>query len=64
MAGGIDAKRIGYRPILALNSTYVARGLGEFPKCGNSGPWLPRINYFVDLYKAVMGDLTNGLIFA
>ncbi|KAJ5112399.1 hypothetical protein N7532_000444 [Penicillium argentinense] len=64
VAGGVDAKTIGYRPLLGLTSTYVTRGGSELPKCGNSGPWLPRTNYFFDLYKAVMGNITTGLAFS
>ncbi|KAJ5242934.1 uncharacterized protein N7469_001261 [Penicillium citrinum] len=62
--GGVDAKKIGYRPLLALTSTYVVQGGSELPKCGNSGPWVPRTNYLLDLYKAVIGNIDNGLIFA
>lgn len=64
VAGGVDAKTIGYRPLLALQSTYVVQGSSVLPKCGNSGPWLPRVNYFMDLYKAVLGNITEGLKFA
>ncbi|CAI7578057.1 unnamed protein product [Penicillium pancosmium] len=59
VAGGVDAKTIGYRPLLALTSTYVVQGGSELPKCGNSGPWLPRVHYLVDLYKAVMAINTK-----
>lgn len=64
VAGGVDAKALGFRPLLGLNSTYVTQGASVLPKCGNSGPWQPRMNYIVDLYKAVMGDITNGLAFS
>jgi len=50
-------------PLLNLNSTYVKRAVNDMPKTGNSGPWVPRTNFFVDNYSARYGNITDSLEF-
>ena len=63
VAAVTDSKSISFRPLLGIKSTYVTHGVSELPKCGNRGPWIPRKNYFFDLYKAKFGDFTSDLLF-
>ncbi|KAF1811770.1 monooxygenase flavin-binding family protein-like protein [Eremomyces bilateralis CBS 781.70] len=48
-------------PVLNLNSTYVVRAMERLPKVGNSGPWKPRENYFVDYWNSRYGSVYDGL---
>ncbi|XP_051191260.1 uncharacterized protein [Lolium perenne] len=48
-------------PFLPINSTYVERAKGVFPKVGNSKQWLPRSYYWKDLANAWWGDVQSGL---
>ncbi|RMZ85842.1 hypothetical protein DV737_g407, partial [Chaetothyriales sp. CBS 132003] len=52
-------------PALNLSSTYIAKAAerGDLPKVGDSGPWVPRSNYFRDYWNSRWGDLSNGLQF-
>ena len=50
-------------PVLNLNSTYVKRAEKELPKVSDRAPWLPRQNYFTDLWDAKYGDLGSALEF-
>jgi hypothetical protein len=49
--------------ISPLSSTYVKSSLSKMPKCGNTGPWTPRDNYFVDSWRAERCDLNDGMRF-
>lgn len=48
---------------LELSSTYIKNGLAIMPHAGNSGPWLPRENYFKDNWNANRADLRQGMEF-
>ncbi len=50
-------------PALNISSTYVVRGVKQLPRTGDKAPWLPRSNYFSDLWDAKFGNLTEGLRF-
>ncbi|TPX08548.1 uncharacterized protein E0L32_010035 [Thyridium curvatum] len=50
-------------PIWNLESTYVKEAASDLPKCGDSGPWKGRTNYFWDLCRAKYGSITTGLEF-
>lgn len=51
------------QPFWTLQSTYVQRGGKHLPKCGDSGPWRARTNYFVDLYRSTYASLAHDLEF-
>ncbi|CAI4212427.1 unnamed protein product [Parascedosporium putredinis] len=51
-------------PLWNLNSTYVKEAANALPKCGDSGPWVGRSNYFLDLFKARFSSITEDLEFA
>jgi cation diffusion facilitator CzcD-associated flavoprotein CzcO len=46
-----------------LDSTYVKKASAQLPRCGNVGPWKGRVNYFVDLWKAKYGSVTQDVEF-
>ncbi|KAG6009233.1 hypothetical protein E4U43_000030 [Claviceps pusilla] len=46
---------------MKLNSTYVQKAKGIFPKVGNSTQWLPRSYYWKDLTHAWWGDIDSGM---
>lgn len=49
--------------MLPLNSTYVTSAMTKraVPRAGKSGNWKPRVNYFLDMYRAVFGDIKSGV---
>lgn len=49
------------KPVLNLNSTYITKALDILPKSGDTGPWRPRSNYFVDIAEAKWGNIQTGL---
>jgi cation diffusion facilitator CzcD-associated flavoprotein CzcO len=52
------------RPMWALDSTYMREGNKSMPSCGDSGPWLRRSNYFLDMWRAKFGSITADLEFS
>lgn len=48
-------------PFMSLNSTYVEKGKGLFPKVGTHPQWMPRSYYWKDLTNAWWGDISNGI---
>lgn len=50
-------------PMWNLDATYVKKAAGQMPRCGNIGPWKGRTNYFVDLWKAKYGSITEDVEF-
>jgi cation diffusion facilitator CzcD-associated flavoprotein CzcO len=48
---------------MPLKSTYMTKAASYTPSCGNSGPWLPRDNYFKDRWASQRADLRQGLQF-
>lgn len=51
------------KPILALQSTYLQRGMGHMPRAGDKGPWRPRSMYLLDLWDALYGNIANDMAF-
>ncbi|KAJ5097481.1 hypothetical protein N7456_008202 [Penicillium angulare] len=51
------------QPIWNLEATYVKNSHNSYPGCGNSGPWKGRTNYFVDLWKAKYGSISQDMEF-
>ncbi|KAL2692487.1 hypothetical protein Neosp_002897 [[Neocosmospora] mangrovei] len=52
------------RPLWDLDATYVKQAEKSMPKCGDSGPWKGRTNYFYDLWRAKHAGITDGLEFS
>lgn len=50
-------------PLLPLKSTYVNSALERriIPRAGKTGNWKPRANYFVDMWRAVFGSVSEGV---
>lgn len=50
-------------PLLPLKSTYVNSAMDRrtVPRAGKSGNWKPRYNYFIDMFRALYGNITNGM---
>jgi cation diffusion facilitator CzcD-associated flavoprotein CzcO len=48
------------QPLLDLNSGYVMRSLGKFPKQGSKEPWKLRQNYVVDIRTIRRGAIDDG----
>ncbi|PVH67953.1 FAD/NAD(P)-binding domain-containing protein [Cadophora sp. DSE1049] len=46
-----------------LHSTYIKEAEKKLPRCGDSGPWKRRTNYFLDLWRAKYGDITADMEF-
>lgn len=54
----------GTRPFIDdLNSSYIQRGVSQFPSQGDRAPWRIRQNFFVDAAEARLADLTRGIDF-
>ncbi|KAI0189070.1 FAD/NAD(P)-binding domain-containing protein [Astrocystis sublimbata] len=47
-----------------LDATYVKEAKGSMPVCGDRGPWKGRSNYFVDLFRAKYGSITDRMQFS
>jgi len=49
--------------LLPLNSTYVTSAASRkvIPRAGKEGNWKPRSNYFVDMFRAIYGDISTGV---
>ncbi|KAH7018625.1 hypothetical protein B0J12DRAFT_775394 [Macrophomina phaseolina] len=56
-----EGEEVRPRPFLKLNSGYVSRAQERLPKAGDRGPWAARWSYFLDLWNAKFGDITQGL---
>lgn len=50
------------RPFMEMTSTYLLKGRGEMPSGGDRYPWLPRRNYFSDIWDATYGDVTKDIV--
>lgn len=55
------ATSIQPRRLLNLSSTYVTKAEKELPRAADRGPWLPRDNYFSDLWFAKYGNLDEEI---
>jgi cation diffusion facilitator CzcD-associated flavoprotein CzcO len=58
-----DKDNLKAQSMLNLNSTYVEKAKGSLPSAGDKAPWLPRSNYFFDIWRSAYGNLTRGLEF-
>lgn len=49
--------------MLPLNSTYVTSAMTKrtIPRAGKTGNWKPRVNYFLDMFRAIYGNITSGV---
>lgn len=50
-------------PLLNLSSTYLRVATDVLPQSSSTGPWKAKSNYFVDMYYALFGNITDGLEF-
>jgi cation diffusion facilitator CzcD-associated flavoprotein CzcO len=58
----VDASsKLQPRRLLNLSSTYISVAEKHLPKAADARPWLPRDNYFSDIFKAMFGRLDTGL---
>lgn len=50
-------------PLLPLTSNYVSNAMNKraIPRAGKTGNWKPRYNYFVDMFRAIYGNITSGV---
>lgn len=50
-------------PLLPLKSTYVNSAMDRrtVPRAGKTGNWKPRYNYFIDMFRALYGNITSGM---
>jgi monooxygenase len=55
---------MGRKPFLDLSSSYVQRGIAQFPKSGTAGPWLVTQNYLGDILAARRADITTDMTFS
>ena len=53
------------KPMSAFNlsSTYIEKAKHLIPRCGDSGPWMPRDNYYRDTWTAWFGSIHKGLLY-
>lgn len=49
------------RRLLNLTSTYVTKAEKNLPRAADRGPWMPRDNYFSDLWFAKYGNLHEDM---
>ncbi|KAL4802609.1 hypothetical protein BDV18DRAFT_63195 [Aspergillus unguis] len=57
------ASSVQPRRLLNLSSTYVTKAEKDLPRAADRGPWVPRDNYFSDLWFAKYGNLDEGIEF-
>ncbi|KAL4971481.1 hypothetical protein BDW66DRAFT_146074 [Aspergillus desertorum] len=57
------AATIQPRRLLNLSSTYVTKAEKDLPRAADRGPWVPRDNYFSDLWFAKYGNIEEGMEF-
>ncbi|KHN93841.1 Flavin monooxygenase-like protein [Metarhizium album ARSEF 1941] len=50
-----------YLPFMRLNSTYIQKANGMFPKVGTSPQWRPRTHYWKDIASAWWGSIDSGI---
>ncbi|KAL1851244.1 hypothetical protein Plec18170_006569 [Paecilomyces lecythidis] len=55
--------RLKPQPIWNLDATYVKKAQSSMPRCGDAGPWKGRTNYFLDLWKARYGSISQDMEF-
>jgi hypothetical protein len=49
-------------PFMRMQSTYLLKGRGAIPTAGDRYPWLPRGNYFKDMWDAAHGSITTDIV--
>ncbi|KAI1380530.1 FAD/NAD(P)-binding domain-containing protein [Hypoxylon crocopeplum] len=57
-------KSFAVRHFFPLLSTYSEEAQERLPKCGNLGPWKPRVSPPIDYLHGRWGDITTGLQFS
>ena len=57
-----DESRIEEEPMLSLNSGYVLRAMGKFPKQGRSFPWRLYQNYILDFVQLRLRPLKDKVL--
>lgn len=50
-------------PFMKMQSTYLLKGRGSMPSAGDKYPWLPRGNYFSDIWEATYGSIRKDMVF-
>lgn len=52
-------------PLFPLKSTYLTNpgATSIMPRAGKTGNWKPRENYIVDMFRAVYGNITSGVVY-
>jgi cation diffusion facilitator CzcD-associated flavoprotein CzcO len=54
-------KHLRPRLLWDLDATYIKEAQSNMPACGDSGPWRGRTNYFYDLWRANVANISEGL---
>ncbi|KAL7007165.1 hypothetical protein EMMF5_003391 [Cystobasidiomycetes sp. EMM_F5] len=47
---------------MKMESTYLLKGRGDMPGAGDKYPWLPRGNYFTDMWDATFGSIKQDIV--
>jgi len=47
---------------MKMESTYLLKGRGNMPSAGDVYPWLPRGNYFSDMWDATYGSISTDVV--
>lgn len=55
----MTTKQMSDKPIIGLNSTYVAKGKDDLPKTGDRWPWTQKTMYLKDLWDAKLRPFTE-----
>ncbi|MEU9294390.1 NAD(P)/FAD-dependent oxidoreductase [Streptomyces sp. NPDC048266] len=58
----LDDPAVTRVPYMDLNSNYVLRGIGEFPRAGTSGPWTVEMAYERDVERLREGPVEDGAL--
>jgi cation diffusion facilitator CzcD-associated flavoprotein CzcO len=56
---GVIMNRVSF---MKMQSTYLTKGRGDMPSAGDKYPWLPRGNYFSDMWDATYGNVTQDIV--
>ena len=58
----LDETKVQPEPFLDMQSGYIQRAAGIFPKQGNKSPWKLKQNYFFDLTQLRLSKLDDGVM--
>jgi hypothetical protein len=56
---GVIMNRVSF---MKMQSTYLTKGRGDMPSAGDKYPWLPRGNYFSDMWDATYGNVMQDIV--